>query len=306
MRNAGFLVVLLLGAVLTLGCKNSNDATAAAPDPAAVKKQQELIARRDTLLAARSKLQSDRDKIDLEIKDAQSKGVDTSELVKKRADLDTQIETQSSEVISTMQSGFASLQAANDKSAQVAAREAEVANRERGYASREEKMAERERQLAQREATLAQREKETCGVSAAPVIIQAPVPKGGNYSHKDITDLITRAKSSMAKRGILGADLPGPAQGLEAEAQKALGENNVSSAYVYAAQLAQNVEAIKIDRQFIAQKHARLSAQVKSSKLDDGTQQQLSGILSDVMQKFGDGDFTAANKRLNQLAALLH
>ena len=304
MRNVGFLVLLCLGIALWPGCKNSTDASAAAADPAAVKKQQELIARRDTLLAARSKLQSDRDKLDVEIKAAQSSGADTSELVKKRVDLDTQIETQSAEVISTMQSGFASLQAANDKSSQVAAREAEVANRERGYASREEKMADRERQIAVREAGLAQREKDTCGVSAPAVIIQAP--KGGNYSRKDVTDLITKAKTSMARHGILAADLPGPAQGLEAEAQKALADGNVSSAYVYAAQLAQNVDAVKIDRVFIAQKHARLSAQVKTSKLDEGTQQQLSGILSDVMQKFGDGDFIAANKRLNQLAQLLH
>jgi hypothetical protein len=65
------------------------------------------------------------------------------------------------------------------------------------------------------------------------------------------------------------------------------------------------VDAVKIDRAFIQAKTARLSNQVKASKVDDTTNQQLSGVLSDVMQRYNDGNFTAANQRLNQLAALL-
>jgi hypothetical protein len=204
-----------------------------------------------------------------------------------------------------MQTGLASLQATTDKSAQLSAREAEVASRERGYATREEKVAAREAALAQREAAIAQREKETCG-AGAPVIIQQTGPKGGNYSRKDITDVITKAKTAMGKRGILTADLPGPAQNLESEASKALTDNDLTKGYVYAAQLGQYVDAIQINRNFIQAKTARLSAQVRASKQDDATTQQLSGILSDVMQKYNDGDFAAANKRLNQLAAMLH
>src|SRR5262249_62356270 len=40
---------------------------------------------------------------------------------------------------------------------------------------------------------------------------------------------------SMNKKGILVSDLPGPAQALEAEASKALGENDLGKAYFAAA-----------------------------------------------------------------------
>ena len=66
------------------------------------------------------------------------------------------------------------------------------------------------------------------------------------------------------------------------------------------------VDSIQINRPFIQAKMARVQAQIKSSKQDEATTQQLSGILSQVIQNFGDGDFNAANKRLNQLVAMLH
>src|SRR5690606_41267899 len=66
-----------------------------------LKAQQELIARRDKLLEARRKLQADRDKIDLEIKDIQAKGGDASEHIKRRAELDSQLETSTSDRKST-------------------------------------------------------------------------------------------------------------------------------------------------------------------------------------------------------------
>src|SRR5258706_15330933 len=92
MRTAGLFVLCCLALA---ACKNKGDA---APDPNAAKAQQELIARRDALLKQRQALQSDRDKIEAEIKDTQAKGGDVTELVKKRADIDTQIETQSSDL----------------------------------------------------------------------------------------------------------------------------------------------------------------------------------------------------------------
>jgi hypothetical protein len=136
------------------------------------------------------------------------------------------------------------------------------------------------------------------------VIIQSN-GKGGNYSKKDVSDLISKAKQGMAKKGLLVSDLPGPAQALEGEAGKALNENDISKAYFAAAQLAGTVDSIAINRPFIQAKMARAQAQIKASKQDDATNQQLSGILSEVIQRFGDGDFNAANKRLNQLFGML-
>jgi hypothetical protein len=150
---------------------------------------------------------------------------------------------------------------------------------------------------------MAARWKDTCS-SGAPVIIQQS-GKGGNYTKRDVSDLIAKAKAGMSKKGLLGSDLPGPTQGLEGEASKAMNENDMSKAYFAAAQLAGTVDSITVNRPFIQAKMARVQAQIKSSKPDDATNQQLSGILAEVIQKFGDGDFAAANKRLNQLVAML-
>lgn len=299
MRAAGLLAIL----GLMFGCKNKGDADAA-PDPAAVKAQQDLLARRDALLKTRQQLQSDRDKLDLEIKDVQAKGGDTAELVKKRSDLDTQIETQTSDLMNMLSSKLDAMKQTGDRSAQIATRETEVKNRENDIAQREAKLAEREHEFVKLQSEAAQRWKDTCS-SGPPMIIQQTAPKGGNYTKKDVSELIARARGAMAKKGLIASDLPGPAQSLEAEAGKALNDNDMSKAYFAAMQLQGTVDAIAINRPFIQAKYGRLQAQVKSSKVDDATNQQLSGILTDVMQRYNDGDFASANKRLNQLAGML-
>jgi hypothetical protein len=77
-------------------------------------------------------------------------------------------------------------------------------------------------------------------------------------------------------------------------------------AYLAAGQLAATVDAVKVDRAFITAKYARLQSRVSSSKQDDATSQQLTDGMKDVLQKYGDGDFGAANRKLDQLWGLLH
>ena len=301
MRFVGILVLLCLSA--GLGCKSKGDGDAA-PDPAAVKAQQELIARRDKLLETRKKLQSDKDKLDAEIKEIQAKGGDATEQLKKKAELETELESQNENLISLVNSKLDGLGRAADKTAQVAAREAEIASRERAVADREARIAERERMLAQRDAESAARWKESCSVGA-PTIIQAPPTKDGKYTAKDVSAMIQRANRLMRRKNLIDSDLPGPARTLERDASKALDAGDTSKAYFAATQLVATVEAIAIDRQFIQAKTARLSAQAKSKKLDEATNKKLADILGDVMKKYNDGDFSAANRRLNQLATIL-
>lgn len=301
MRIAGILVFVCLSAGL-LGCKNKGDADAA-PDPEAVKAQQELIAKRDKLLEARKKLQTDKDKLDVEIKEIQAKGGDASEQLKKKAELETELESSNENLISLVNSKLDGLGKAADKTAQVASREAEIASREKAVADREARIADREKALATRDAESAARWKESCSVGA-PMIIQSAAPKDGKYTNKDVSALIQKAKAVMNKKGLIGSDL-GPAATLESEAGKALNENDMSKAYFAAAQLVATVDAIVVNRQFIQAKTARLSAQAKGMKLDEGTNKQVADGLGDVMQKYNDGDFSAANRRLNQLAAIL-
>jgi hypothetical protein len=300
MRIAGAVVSIWL-CVLALGCKDKASEEGA-PDPAAVKAQQELLAKRDALLKARSQLQSDRDKLDIEIKEIEATGGDPSELVARRAELDTQIEKSTDDLLN---SKLDALVVSGDRAARMASREAEMAAREKAIAEREARLAERERALVQRDHESAQRWKDSCGGGGAPVIIQAPATKDGNYTRKDVTAMIQKAKKAMAKKGLITSDLPGPAQSLESDATDAINAGDMSRAYIAAAQLSGHVDAITVNRQFIQAKTARLSAQVKSTKVDEATNKQLDEIIRDVSQKYNDGNFNAANQRLNQLAVML-
>ncbi len=301
MRLVGVVLAL---AVCAAGCKSKSDSEAA-PDPAALKAQQELLARRDKLLEKRQQLEEKRTAVDLEIKQIEQQGGDASEKKKEKADLDHQLDNSTATELQQLNTKLDTMKQSGDRSAQMATREAEVANREAQVAVRERALAEREKALIQRDSDLAQRWKDSCATASAPVIIQQAPPKNGNYSKKDVSDMIARAHAVMARKGLLVADLPGPAQALEGQASKALNDNDTSKAYFVANQLVGMVDSIRIDRPFIQAKMARVQAQIKSARQNDATNQQLSGILSQVIQNFGDGDFSAANKRLNQLVAML-
>jgi hypothetical protein len=299
MRRAGVLVLLCL-----FGCRNTGNVDAA-PDPAAEKAQQELLARRDALVAARQKLQTERESVVKEILAGEAQGSDVTDLKKKKAELDTQIESSTSDLISMVNSKLDAIKQSGDKREGLAQREAEVANRERTLAERERALADREKALVQRDFELSQRWKDSCTIaSVAP--LPPPPPKGGNYTKADVGALIAKAKAGMTKKSLLPSDLPGPAQGLESEASKAMNDNDISQAYFKAAQLAAVVDSVVVNRPFIQTKIAKLQAQIKGSKVDEPSQQQLAQGLVDVMQKYNDGDFVAANRRLNQLAAVLN
>jgi len=301
MRVARIVVVLCLVGTLA-ACKSTSDASTA-PDPAAVKAQQDLQRRRDALLEQRDRLEGERQKVVEQIQKVEASGGDTKALAKQRDDLTAQIDGQSAE-LGTMSDKITSLSSKLDVAAAIAIREDKMAQREAKLGSREASIGERERAIAAREAQLAQREKETCSVS--PLIIQQAAPKAdGKYGKVDVQPLLARARATMLKKGVVVADLPGPAQGLEGESTRAMADGDWGKAYFAAAQLVATVDAVKIDRAFIQAKTARLSNLVKTTRVDDTTNQQLAGVLADVMQKYNDGNFAAANQRLNQLAALL-
>lgn len=304
---ARLVVVSLLASTLP-ACKGNSDA--AVQDEAAMKAQRDLMSRRDALLAQRDKLEGERAKVVEQIKATEATGGDTQALAKQRDALTAQIDGQSAELgqmsdkISSISTKIDTASTKLDSAAAIAGREDRLAQREGKVAAREASISERERTLAAREERLAVREKETCG--AAPMIIQQAPPKAdGKYGKADVQPLLARARATMQKKGVLVGDLPGPAQNLEGESTRAMADGDWGKAYFAASQLVATVDAVKIDRAFIQAKTARLSTQVKASKVDDATNQQLVGVLSDVMQKYNDGNFAAANQRLNALAALL-
>jgi len=300
MRTAGILVLLCL-ALGTSSCKSKASDAEAAPDPAAVKAQQELVARRDALLAQKQKLESESTKLDNEIKQAKADGKPVEDLQKKKAEIDTQIAQQDTSLNNTS-SELSALSSKLDAAGGVAAREAAVAKREAEVAIREKEAFQKMKDVLAAEGASAERWKESCNTGGgSPMIIQqvAP-PKSGNYSRKEVDALVGRAKSAMAKKGLMTADL-GPQANLESEVTKALGESDWTRGFILASQLVQTIDAIQVNRAFIGSKVQRLQNRVKSASVDEATQTQLTEGLKDVLQKYGDQDFAAANKKINQL-----
>src|SRR5678815_2355377 len=96
MRIARVIVLLWLAGGLA-ACKDRSEASAA-PDPAALKAQQDLVKRRDALLEQRQRLESQRKVVLEQIQKAEASGGDTKELSRQRDDLTVQIDGQSAEL----------------------------------------------------------------------------------------------------------------------------------------------------------------------------------------------------------------
>ncbi len=188
-----------------------------------------------------------------------------------------------------------------------AKREQSVAERERGFAKRETDIAAREQSIAEREKALARREKETCGASA-PVVI-APVkvepPKGGKYSARDVEPVYKKALKVMQERGILASDLPPGSGKLIDETREAMKASDYVRAKYSADQLLATVEQLKVDRNFIASKIARLSAAMRGKKLEGEPRKSVEGLFAEVTANYGDGRFQDANTKINKLFAML-
>lgn len=309
-----WLAVVLVTALGLSGCKGKDEAAPpAAPDPKAQQEQADLLARRDALLKSRQALKDEQAKVEEQRRVLAQQGGDTSELDKKAQELASQndkLAADESQLLDQFERTITELQSARqgaDQSAQVAARETSMATREKQVAGREADVARREALLADRERAQAVREKETCSGGGAPTttIIQQVDAKGSKYTKRDVEPLLKASRDQMSRKGMLGSDLPAQAQGLEREATKAMGEGDFGTAYYAARQLAQTVAATNIDRAFVSNKIARLSARMKGATLDGGKQKQVDDLFVDATSKYGDGDFAGANRKLNQIYGLV-
>lgn len=302
MRTAGILFrrcfVLGLCLVLATGCK-SKGSEAAPPDPAALKAQQELMARRDQLMAQRAKLEGESTKLGEEIKKVEASGGDTKELVARKQEIDTQLQQETTK-LDTTSNELSAISSKLDAAAGIAAREARVAQREADVAKREREAMTKMQELVALESKNAEKWKEGCTTGAQPMIIQQVAPPksaDGKYTRKEVDGLVAKAKGAMSKKGLISADLGG----IDSEVTKALSESDWTRAYILATQWAQTVEQTQINRAFIGAKYQRLQNRVKGATLDESTQAALTEGMKEVLQKYGDGDHSAANKRINQL-----
>ena len=291
----------LLVLCLVVACKSGEGSTAQ-PDPAALKVQQDLLAKRDSLLAQRQKLKEQKQKLEGDLKAAQDAHTDTVEIQKQLDSVNLQIDNSANETFQLLASKLDTAIGGGDKAAQIAAREARVAEREAAITAREK---EQDKRFAVELSALKDTVNAKCGGETIVQQISAP-PPGHTNTKKDVDDRLKHARDVMFKHGILNGDLPGPAQGLEGEATDAMSKNDLSKAFALANQLALQVDNIQINGAFIRAKISRLQAQIKATKPDEGTQTELAAALTDVMNFFGNGKYEQANQRLNQLAAKLH
>jgi hypothetical protein len=301
-------LVLVLTAAIAVGCKDSDGSPGggAGPDPASAKQQEDLLARRDALLRSRQQILDEQARLDAERAELVQSGADTSEIDKKKEELATReqaLASQETQLLDAFQSQLAELSALRaagaDQTARVAARETSMATREKTVAWGQAAIADRERRLAVRE-------RETCSAPGVPTtIIQTVDAKGSKYSKRDVEPVLRKAREVMARKGILAADLPAPAQELEREATTGMASGDYGAAYLAARTLAGTVDAVRIDRAFIAAKIGRLSQRMKGVKLDAGKQKQVDQLFADATSRYGDGDFAGANRKLNQIVAMI-
>ena len=304
---ASLLFVVLVGGA---ACKSK---TAGVDE----KTQKDLAARRDILLATRKKLSDDKVKIEAEIKTVEASGGDASGLKKKLSDVTEQQSEMLAGQISELSAkvdGIARAGAGGGGGGDAqsnAALQAEVTRLEGLITKLEAAMragnaggggGEVDTKLLAQMTALS----EKCGNSSGPaVVVQAAAPKGANYTRAEVEPLLSKARANMSKKGLMPSDLPGQAQGLESEATKAMADADWGRAYLAAAQLSGNVDAIKVDRDFVRNKMLRLNARVSSAKLSESANAAMSAGLQEVSDKYTSGDFAGANRKINLMFASL-
>ncbi len=187
--------------------------------------------------------------------------------------------------------------------------ESNMTNRESGMAGRERQLARRESELSNREAALAKREeglaskwKDGCAASAIPTtIIRTVDTKGSSYTKRDVEPLLTKARRVMSKKGLLRSDLPAQAKGLEKEANQGMKDGDYGLASQAARQLLGTVNAIKIDKGFIAAKIARLNRRIGGKSLSANSE----SLFRQATSSYGDAKFSSANSKLNKIYSSL-
>jgi chromosome segregation ATPase len=310
----GFSCVLLL---LVGGCKGDKGGTASAEVVASSQKvaaeEDDLLQRRDELFSSRKELRDKRVELEQEHERIVAVGGDASSVIKQKEELaeqeaglteqESQLNSKLDDLLAQRRSITEALASSGvDSTAKIAAREAGMGEREKLLAKREERLAAREAELGERERELARFKIEECaGSGQSTTIIQTVDAKGSKYTKKDVEPLLRRARSDMSKKGILAADLPSAAQGLETEATAAMAEGDYGRARFAAAQLVATVRSTKIDKAFVSAKIGRLSAAMKGKTLPDATQTKVDSLFRDATSSYGDGSFTSANRSLNKI-----
>ena len=187
----------------------------------------------------------------------------------------------------------------------ITAREAAVAARESQLSERSDAVAKREQAVAARELSLADAER---SVNTRANDMKNASPPAASRDLLQATAIEARHKrllEDLAARGVLIADLPVEDQPLNADIWAARRQGDLPRANDLLVELQGAVKQLKIDQRFVEQKMVRLQRQRGAAKLNDRQRDEVEGLLREVTANYSDGQFEAANKGLNRIAAIL-
>ncbi len=196
--------------------------------------------------------------------------------------------------------------------------------REQVVAEREHAVAEREAQLAKREHTLAERDAEIGsrlqdisqklaevgqGGLTKTVVVTSPATTTGGSSgptRSSINKLERQVRVRMDSKGLLADDLPPTAKDLEKSAKKAVDAKDYDSAQDALTDLLKIIEGINVNSAFVKAKMARINRLYGQKKPSAKSQRQIASLIAEVSEATTDGRFDRANRKINQISALLN
>lgn len=319
MRRTLLIGLLLAGACGSRGGKSADVTPITAADETLSKSEAELLSQRGALQRERKKLTEARAELvdrrkqlghdsagQAALDEAERKLItQESDLQSKESEINAKLDALLKQRGELVKQAAAVVQSAPgaDPLERAAKREQGVAQREKELAQREREVAQREKELAEREARQARREKEMCGaVAAAPVI---EVPKGLKYSARDVEPVYKKALKLMQEKGLLAADLPPVAARLVDQTRETMKKGDFVRAKYDADALLAAVEDVKIDRNFISAKMARLASAMRGHKLGGDKRKRVEDLFQEATANYGDGKFPLANGKINTLFSML-
>lgn len=192
----------------------------------------------------------------------------------------------------------------------IAQREKTVGEREQALAVREAKVAAREAEASERIAamTRAMTELQAAGGLARTVVSSpAPAPTlGAPTATRATADKARRlARARMDVKGVLLDDLPPATKAAWQAGNKALDEKDYASALESFGEVERIVEGIAVNADFVKAKMGRVNRDAAAKKTDETMQKQIAGLVADVSDAMTDGRYDRANRKINQIVALL-
>ena len=191
-----------------------------------------------------------------------------------------------------------------------------LAQREQLVAKRERALAKRERQLAKREAKVTRKQNEAAEVleratalleklSNAPARPAAPSADAAPQRERVTRSMVMRKKrklsAQMKSRGILREDLGDRGRELFRAAAKATRAKDYASAQELYEKLHGLTQQVRIDRDFVKGKLDRVSRENPSL----GKNERMQSLLSEASMFYTDGRWARANRKINQIIAIL-